>query len=255
VFIGLVLLPFAAQHFNIQYNKPYQSIDVWWMFVFMVPYISNFIYGHHFLQALWSIGVEENFYLFWAPLVKKFYAHLTKITACIYVGWLLLVCFANNSTIINELGLLHFLVNHLQFEALALGALGAALLQPGNIDDRFFGNKFIQAIIYCLVLTKFLFIEMDYYMLRILMEPGFIYIILNTAFNPNAILKFNFKIMDKLGDYSYGIYIYHVFVIGFTIKFIHHPLLSSLVSFCLVLAVSWISKHIFENRFLRLKPY
>lgn len=78
-FIGTVLLPFLFHIFSIPYEMPYSFSNVWAYFVFFLPGLVLFFYGHHFLEPLWSIGVEELFYLIWAPIFKFFRKHILSI--------------------------------------------------------------------------------------------------------------------------------------------------------------------------------
>lgn len=79
----------------------------------------NLLYGHHLLEPLWSIGVEELFYIIWAPLFKWFKNHILFISVfVIIVRFILLI-----SIIIFPLPHhLDQLIRLLQFEAMAIGA-------------------------------------------------------------------------------------------------------------------------------------
>ncbi|MBU3715366.1 MAG: acyltransferase, partial [Ferruginibacter sp.] len=75
VFIGFILLGLIYPYL---YKKPFfetSVIDLFLMFVFFVPNYAAKNYMVGLLNPLWSIGVEEQFYIFWAPLVKFFRKH------------------------------------------------------------------------------------------------------------------------------------------------------------------------------------
>jgi len=59
--IGTVALPVAFGFVQVDYEMPYTLGQTWYWFVFFLPGMVTFLYGSHFLEPLWSIGVEEVF--------------------------------------------------------------------------------------------------------------------------------------------------------------------------------------------------
>lgn len=92
----------------------------------------------------------------------------------------------------------------------------------------------------------------------------FLVIILNVATNENSFLKLENKFLNFLGSISYGIYMYHFIIIFIVIKmmayfkilvsfnFLQNIILYSAI-IILTIIISFISYHLFEKRFLKLK--
>lgn len=95
VFIGTIGLPFAFNILQIEYQMPYTIGQTWYYFLFFLPGLVTYFYGHHFLEPLWSIGVEEVFYLFWAPLMEWFKRHVfvLLISVILFMSFLRLLGF------------------------------------------------------------------------------------------------------------------------------------------------------------------
>ncbi|MBL7775483.1 MAG: acyltransferase, partial [Saprospiraceae bacterium] len=70
VFIGTLIVPFFLGLIGHSYEMPYAFKDVILYYIFFSPFMVNVLFGHHFLEPLWSIGVEEVFYILWAPMFK-----------------------------------------------------------------------------------------------------------------------------------------------------------------------------------------
>jgi peptidoglycan/LPS O-acetylase OafA/YrhL len=65
VFLGFVVLPLAMSKQASFINKfPYLNAEGLMLYLCILPNIANAIWSKHFLISLWSIGVEEQFYLF-----------------------------------------------------------------------------------------------------------------------------------------------------------------------------------------------
>jgi peptidoglycan/LPS O-acetylase OafA/YrhL len=275
VLIGTVLLPVILNIFNYSYEMPYSFGETIGYFIFFMPFVVNILHGTHLLDPLWSIGVEEIYYLMWAPLTKIFKKYLLSLILSVLFIKIILMTLSKigifNSVVVQLIGLL-------KFEAMAIGALGAYYVYhtERTIESRWFFSKWVQIIVLLFIVLKFflantlhkssifytVFFETPVISELILMIV-FCWTIISISLNKNSFVKLSNKTLDYLGDISYGIYMYHMLTIFAIVLFLKNflnglnPSLSTIVfyiivTFCIIL-ISGLSKKIFENKFLDLK--
>lgn len=275
VLIGALILPAFLSYIQHSYEMPYQFGDVIAYFVLFAPFMVNIRFGHHLLEPLWSIGVEEVFYIFWAPLWKFFRKNILWIIAGIFVARILLMA---GAALYEWSDTVEQLIAMLQFEAMAMGGLAAYWLyhrkspvEKAWVFSRPFQRVALGFIAAQLGAVRFLssawvgfeWLFQTPVISSSLMIMAFTWLIVNMAVNTNSVLKLNHPVFESLGDSSYGIYMYHMLVIFAVILFFQKflagmsPVLSTLVFYFLItsgtLVVAHLSRHYFENRFLKLK--
>jgi len=277
VFIGTVVLPAILFYVSSEVSIPYSFSDVILYYIFFTPFMVNIFYGHHFLEPLWSIGVEEVFYLIWAPLIKIFKSRSLTVILLVLIlkviTMILMFLFFKNS-------ILYQVLSYLKFESMAIGALGAYLVfnSKKEISSFLIFSKTAQIIIFTFLILrlttfKYFLVEGGWMSFcfntplfsSIILDFIFLWLILNLSLNKNHIINFNNSILNFLGDISYGIYMYHMLIIfsvvllfsNFlnTISGVYSTLLFYLITTILVLFVSYLSKILFEDKFLRLKNH
>ena len=272
-FIGTLLLPQVLQLLNIQYQMPYQFGQVWYYFVFFLPGLVTFYFGHHLLEPLWSIGVEEVFYLIWAPIFKFFKKRLVIILSAIIILKsiaTLLSVYVFHST------LLTFTLDIFKFDAMAIGALGAYFVfnLKQSVSHQLIYSKTNQVIIYGLLLVYLMFldnIKNQYWDMlfktpifsELLIDSMFIYLIIGVSLVDQSVIKLENRFLSFLGEISYGIYMYHMLIIFAIMQFgklyfaelnlFSGTLLFYILLLSLVIVIASISKKYFENIFLNIK--
>lgn len=273
VFIGTVALPVAFGFVHVDYEMPYTLEQTWYWFVFFLPGMVTFLYGSHFLEPLWSIGVEEVFYLLWAPLFKISKHHILVLLVSVIVVKMILNIVAH-FYISNEL--FHYLLSIFKFDAMAMGGLGAYFVFSK-------GNTFVKSVVFKIPVQLFVFGLLITFLTfhiniqnkvwhtvfstpvlsSLLIDVLFLYLILCVSVIDHSIIKLRNKALSFLGEISYGIYMYHLLAIFITIHFLKpflqqtNALTAHLVFYAMVTALTFIiaslSKYLFEDYFLRLK--
>lgn len=276
VYYLLILLAFFVfPHVHILQLEWFQRFfyDHFWlkffMFIFMLPNLAlAFFPSIPYAGQAWSIGVEEQFYIVWPWVVSKSKKLVNTIViigvAMVVMKALVLLLnmkFPNNSTIH---GIMEF-VAMLKIECMAIGGWGACMVfqKKQKILDLFF-HPLSQAASFLLI-PVLIFCAPDIFQNaeHIVYSILFLTIILNVALNPKSFLKMENRVFNYLGNISYGMYMYHMFLIVIVIRIApHFGFLSSSTSlniyyysasFIATILFSSLSYYLYERAFIRMK--
>lgn len=274
VIIGIIFLPYILDFIGYSYSLPYSFNDVILYYILFSPFMVNIFYGHHLIEPLWSIGVEELYYIVWAPLFKFLRNYILPI--------IILIIFVRSLLIYASfLGyfdpVIQRLIKMLRFEAMAIGGLGAYLIYNySSILTHFLFSRLSQFLLIIFVLLRifafkllvaqsvvFNFLFTTPVISQLVIMIIFAWLIINISLNPKSIVRLDNKILNFLGNISYGIYMYHMLVIFGIVVFFKQYLLimnsfpSSIIFYLLlttlVIIVSYLSKRLFEDYFLSFK--
>jgi peptidoglycan/LPS O-acetylase OafA/YrhL len=249
LFVAVTWLTIDGQHF---------SERGLFFYVFLMANVP-FVFGGviHPVVQLWSVGVEEQFYLFW-PWLFRWKNKLPYIMA----GIIVLFFVARLILRIVENGNWYTFVGATQFHCMAVGGLGAWVVQNKKKFIKKIYHPILQLLCWSILLVSVyrpfhIFSIIDGELYAIL----FLIIIINVSTNPKTIVKLEHPVINWVGRISYGIYVYHMFAIIISFSLIKpllplHPgfeIAVYLLIICLTLIMSHISFHYFESRFLSKK--
>lgn len=266
VFYGFVIFPYTKIMAG---GQPAETANIW----YYLGFISNFDYINKGLPdspglgVLWSVAIEEQFYLVWPVIlslfaVRKFWIPLVTIL----VGSLVFRAF-------NDVYKLHEMHTLSCIGDMALGGLGAWLI----LERTWFAEKMRNVprwvIVTMYVAFAFVFLFRDEYLLsnywirvfeRLLISSIMLFIILEQCYAKNSFYKMgNFKTVSRLGLVTYGLYCLHFIIVSLVVGLSKKLgtntstwqviLMEPAVSLVLTIIVSFISFRYFETPFLKLK--
>ncbi len=260
-------------------GKEYKTVSNFSMLFYIVilPNISYAIADTGKMGHLWSIGVEEQFYLLWAPLVSWLKTHFLFLCISVITIKFLALKLLVGSTISP---LIIAIIKTFQFEKMAIGGLGAYLVfyhQQKTINSRLF-SPLAQIVIIGLLsvymaisepfitnlafkqVYHFLFVNCSFLLIPFL----FLYLIINVSINSRALFTMENKAMNFLGTISYGFYVYHMvslFATEFVLNTLHVDRSTSYycvvfyaIAISLNLLMSYVSFYYFESKILKYRP-
>ena len=210
-----------------------------------------------------SLGVEEQFYLFWPWLVKLTHGRtkrLLTLSVFICVVWLAckwgiyLACGTNMTY-------RFFAVT--RFDCMMIGAIGAILyFMKSKLFARIFMNRALGLV--CLILL--LLSQLWTYIIPAPVRPQLIAalsIVCISSQLGNPIINLENRVCDFVGKISYGIYVIHpLLIFGLSALYRNASIqlpetIATILIYCIVtvviILVAWLSYKFFESPFLRIK--
>lgn len=272
VLIGLFIQPLLITLFHVDYQLPYEPLHVFPYFLLFVPGLTSFFYGSHLLEPLWSIGVEEWFYLIWGPFVKWIKSHFVWWI----IGFLVLKISLNQVTIYGHFPpVVVYFVRMMQMESMSLGALVAWLffkekpfaISPTflQLTQYFFGALILAIVFWNQGLEHGLKAIGIYEKSTLTLINAVIYaaFIGATALRNKQHSLFDHPWLNWCGEISYGIYMYHLLVVtliwGVLAPLHLTPFLGTILfhvsALATTLLVAGLSKKYIENPILKWKNW
>jgi len=239
------------------------------LFVGMVPNLAYVCYPLvPFAAQLWTVGVEEQFYLVWPFVCRSSTRRLPVVMLAILLAAVTArtLCYQANA---------HWggpfwqaAANFawcFRVQCMAIGGLAAWLVHYGNA--RVLGVLFdrrLQVAMLVLAVGVHLFSANFFGSLQIeVMSVIFALIILDAAANPATLVRLEYGPLPYLGRISYGIYVYQILAIRVSFLVIdrwvgfanpvHRFGSMYVVSALLTVGLAAVSYHFLERPFLRLK--
>jgi peptidoglycan/LPS O-acetylase OafA/YrhL len=272
IFIGFVVVP-ALKTIS---GQPSSEIA---RPLYYLLFANNFDYIHSWpafpdaliLIVLWSVAVEEQFYLTWPVFLKFLPKNFYPILFSSVLLFTLIFRSFHLSPTDHNYAVLHFHTFSVIGD-MAIGGLMAYFCSYKSGFLNFITNlkKGVIILIYiiaaCLILFRDSLFELPVTAVfeRVFISVAFGLIILEQNYSKNSFFKFsNLKSISKLGLYTYGLYCLHFFVIsivngafskfGLETSNVVSAITAALISLVGVTFICRLSYQYFEKPFLKLK--
>jgi peptidoglycan/LPS O-acetylase OafA/YrhL len=263
VFFGFIIFPTLKAAFGQTPNETATPI-FYLFFLNNFDFINKGVPDASVLGVLWSVAIEEQFYLVWPLLLslpRKFHSYLF----CLIILSSVVFRYLNDNPLQVEYHTLSCMGD------LAVGAFGAWLVLYQKIDEKIrMMTKMQVAFIYIIVMFLFFFRNDFGVMLgrfnsleRLFVAVIFLLVILEQNYAKNSLFKLkNFTLLTSLGVISYGLYCLHfigiliattstsIFKINTQIWQV--LILETGLAFFLTIMIAFLSYNIFELPFLKI---
>lgn len=219
--------------------------------------------GIPLIVHFWSIGVEEQFYLFWPWLVKRYKRSLLPMILVVLFVWLL--CKYGSWALWTNKSVVYRFFSVTRFHCMMLGALGAVLYDRRNA--RFCAcmtNKWIQVVVWIIFLASGLWLSYLPAVIRTEVIAVLSLVLVVGQVSGGIVINLENRYCDFVGKISYGIYVIHPllifclsalyrrFQLGTSVLWLQYVGIYSVVIIA-TLIIATLSYNYFEKPFLRLK--
>lgn len=172
-----------------------------------------------FANILWTVSVEEQFYLMWPHLVKRS-SNMVVMLSITFLAYMMIKMVAAIGFPINQV---NELISRTRFSAMIIGAAGAYLVFINHHTLKVIHNKYSQ-IVFLMLLGILISNEFQPKHMKLIENEALaiivILIIINIATNKNTIIKLDNRLWNYLGKISYGLYVYHLFAVVVVLKYL-----------------------------------
>lgn len=210
--------------------------------------------GHY-----WSLGVEEQFYLFWPILVKK--SKQILIGLCGFLAGFLILKFMVNLWIGGWSNAYSF-IYQTRYDCMAIGGIGGVLYHQRSKWLTWVASGWIQVCSWLVVLVfisgRFHFLSIiDHEILAVVVTA----LIIGQLVPLSPLVNLENDVFRFIGKISFGIYVFHPLIIDLVMSAGVTEISSTFLRLAccylsisgLTLAVSWLSYRYMESYFLSLK--
>jgi peptidoglycan/LPS O-acetylase OafA/YrhL len=216
---------------------------------------------------IWSIGVEEQFYLTWPAIVDKLRKILFPALLIFFIGYSLLphlmqFILVRTGAATSTLDFIDKFFYTTKFNCMALGGILAYAYHKKAIVLKYIYLTPVTVVLFTLPFFLWFtgfhitYFNDEFYAIL------FGLLILNISTNPRIRINIDRGPVNYLGKISYGLYMYHWLVVSlltplFAPVIRSHPITANLLLYITVMllttGVSAFSFHLIEKYFLRLK--
>lgn len=240
------------------------SEDFWkrlGLYLLLSPHVSNLMFAHPGVGGpLWSVGVEEYFYLTWPHVIKRLRPVLPWVFATVIV---MPIFFRSQGILFHGSAFLRGFFWDARFDCMGIGGLGAWMYVNQRKRIGLVFSRPIQVVACLLAVLNSLF-PVNYGRLNNTVDClVFVTIIMNVGLNPQSLIKLENRFFRFMGEISYGLYVFQWLAIVICVNLLihfggvenHHlrSVVLLLAAFALTTGFASLSYFIWERKFLRLK--
>ena len=259
LFFGLLYYNFILPKLGFPFNSNYKMYEGVLLSMLFLPNVFALLYSPGgIIEVLWSIGVEEQFYIFIAPVMlflptKKIVIFLLFFTITFF--W---IFFQEETSLFRKFGMYFF-----YFTSSGLFSILILKYQFLTIN---------KVIFYIFLITLIVYFSSDFF-IRFFSTQGYhffsmmLFSTVISLMSISSLKYFDTKRINYLGQISFGIYMYHSIVIQFIgliyVKILSQFLINQIIfilfyNFLVItitIAISHLSYQYYELYFIKKKKH
>lgn len=252
---GFLYYRFVLPYFGYDIENNYSLIKGLVLSITFFPNIFATYSPGGILEILWSIGIEEQFYLLIAPVFLILNIKRVKLFLLIFTIVYFIIFFRENFNFFNKFGMFFF---YFSFSGLC------SILLENRLFKQFIQKTYYLIVVFFIIHITTNLIEIEnqqfYHLFNFILYGFFISVL---SLKPLMLLEN--KVLNYLGKISYGIYMFHAIVMQFMglvyIKFISNFNLDYSVNVVIIniivilatIIVAHLSYKYYESYFLKMK--
>lgn len=239
--------------------------------LYAIPFGINFqmiwSYSRSIIEILWSVCVEEHFYLIWPIMIFTFRKHIFWLVI-LTLGIALFSDFVFQAFPTLQGRDTSYYFSFCRFDLFAIGALAAYLnFRFATSIARYFSSTVVltmSIVLFVSILFNHPYLDIDLGMYSQFVEDVIIgiafSIIILALIHTRSSIFLEWRSLKFLGKISYAFYVVHPFVITSTLVFLKTNLavqtaayFTPILAFPITVFISYLSYILLEKRFLQMK--